>query len=344
MEITESDFYRNEMDIEYRPPAALKLGAGLGFVEYIPYQIRNSFVSLLSLARPRSSNKPKRRNFPIDDIADKLDPSTDEKRDFWQKNFGVIMTHDIDTRGGYEYGFSKFIEMEQAEDMVSTFNIVPSSSEYRIDPDKISSLVKDGFDFGMHGLHHDGIFAFLTEDEQRQRIFDSIKRADDLELPTRGYRAPWLHRTKVMIRYLSEAGYEWDSSFPDTDDSTIGYASTGCRTIFPFYPLYHDGNDWQRSHIVEIPVSMPQDWTLLYYYKLSEEKILHVWKKKLDYIKSKGGLAVFILHPDQEDFGHPKHHKAYRMLLKTIKEYDPELLTCSELASRWKKQFPPPSF
>ena len=168
MEITESDFYRNEMDIEYRPPAALKLGAGLGFVEYIPYQIRNSFVSLLSLARPRSSNKPKRRNFPIDDIADKLDPSTDEKRDFWQKNFGVIMTHDIDTRGGYEYGFSKFIEMEQAEDMVSTFNIVPSSSEYRIDPDKISSLVKDGFDFGMHGLYHDGKL-FSSEKEFLRR-------------------------------------------------------------------------------------------------------------------------------------------------------------------------------
>lgn len=341
MEITKSDYYRNEMDIEYRPPTVLKLGVGLGLVEYIPYQIRDSFVSLLSLVRPKSSSGPKRRDFPIDDIADKLDPSTDEKREFWQKEFGVIMTHDVDTRQGYEYGFSKFVEMERAEEIVSTFNIVPSSLEYELNPDQISSLVKEGFDFGMHGLHHDGNFAFLSENEQRERIFESAKRADELRLLSKGYRAPWLHRTKMMVRYLTEAGFEWDSSFPDTDDSTIGYASTGCRTIFPFYPLYYDGNKWQRSPVVEIPVSMPQDWTLIYYYKLSEESILRVWKKKMDYIKSKGGLAVFIVHPDQEDFGHPKHHKAYKLLLQTIKDADPELLTCSDLANRWKRKFPP---
>jgi hypothetical protein len=64
------------------------------------------------------------------------------------------------------------------------------------------------------------------------------------------------------------------------------------------------------------------------------------WKKKLDYIKSRGGLAVFVIHPDQEDFGHPKHHNAYRKLLSIIIEADPEILTSTELAKRWKTKFP----
>jgi peptidoglycan/xylan/chitin deacetylase (PgdA/CDA1 family) len=340
LRISKSDYYRNELDIEYRPPAALQLGVGLGLVEYIPYQIRDSFVSLLSLLRFKSSNIPKRRTFPIDNLADQLDPSTKEKREFWQKEFGVIMTHDVDTRKGYEFGLNKFVEMEKAEDMVSTYNIVPSSFEYELDQDLVTSLIHDGFDIGMHGLHHDGRFAFLSEEEQRMRIFDAASRARELGIHSVGYRAPWLHRTKQMVRYLTEALFDWDSSFPDTDDSTIGYASTGSRTIFPFYPLYKDGGFWKYSHVVEIPVSMPQDWTLLYYYKLSEETILRAWKKKMDYIKSQGGLATFIVHPDQEDFGHPKHHKAFRTLLKIIKEADPELLTCSDLAKRWKKKFP----
>jgi peptidoglycan/xylan/chitin deacetylase (PgdA/CDA1 family) len=310
-------------------------------VEYIPYQIRDSFVSLLSLARPKSSNASKKRTFPIDDLADRIDPSTEEKKEFWQKDFGVIMTHDVDTREGYEYGLSKFVEMERAEDMVSTFNLVPNSLEYELNLDLVASLVRDGFDIGMHGLHHDGKFAFLSEEEQRDRICEAARRARDLGLSTLGYRAPWLHRTRRMVQYLTEADFEWDSSFPDTDDSTIGYASTGCRTVFPFYPLYRDEVNWKRSPIIEIPVSMPQDWTLLYYYKLSEEQALKVWKKKMDYIKSQGGLATFILHPDQEDFGHPKHHRAYQTLLRTIKDADPELMTCSELAKRWKKMFPP---
>jgi peptidoglycan/xylan/chitin deacetylase (PgdA/CDA1 family) len=341
LKVSKSDYYRNEFDIEYRPPAALQLGVGLGLVEYIPYQIRDSFVSLLSLLRPKSSNAQKRRTFPIDDLADKLDHSTQEKREFWQKEFGVVMTHDVDTREGYDFGLSKFVEIERTEDMVSTFNIVPNSFEYQLDPDFVRSLLRDGFDIGMHGLHHDGRFAFLPEEEQRARIVDAANRAKELGILSVGYRAPWLHRTKQMIRFLTEAAFDWDSSFPDTDDSTIGYASTGSRTIFPFYPMYREGHLLKHSSVLEIPVSMPQDWTLLYYYKLSEESILRVWKKKMEYIKKQGGLATFIVHPDQEDFGHPKYHRAYKALLKIIKEADPELLTCSDLARRWKKRFPP---
>jgi peptidoglycan/xylan/chitin deacetylase (PgdA/CDA1 family) len=342
LKVSKSDYYRNEFDVEYRPPVALQLGVGLSLVEYIPYQIRDSFVSLLSLLRPKSSNTPKRRTFPIDDLADKLDPSTQEKREFWQKDFGVIMTHDVDTREGYDFGLSKFVEIERAEDMVSTFNIVPKSFEYELSPDFITSLLHDGFDIGMHGLHHDGRFAFLPEEEQRTRIVNAANRAKELGIPSVGYRAPWLHRTKQMIRFLTEAAFDWDSSFPDTDDSTIGYASTGSRTVFPFYPLYREEQLWKHSPVLEIPVSMPQDWTLLYYYKLSEESILRVWKKKMEYIKKQGGLATFIVHPDQEDFGHPKYHRAYKTLLKTIKEADPELLTCTDLARRWKRKFPLP--
>jgi peptidoglycan/xylan/chitin deacetylase (PgdA/CDA1 family) len=330
------------MDIKYDPPAAMQFGVNLKMNEYIPYQIRNSFVSMLSLLRPKPTSDSQRREFPIDDLADRLDPTTDEKREFWQKDFGVIMTHDVDTRVGYEYGLSKFVEMERAEDMVSTFNIVAESPEYDISRNLIKSLMKDGFDFAMHGLLHDGKFAFLTHPEQKERIERSAARGRELGLPSLGYRAPLLHRTKLMIRHLTEAGYDWDSSFPDTDDCTVGYASTGSRTIFPFYPLYREGRDWKWSPVLEIPVSMPQDWTLLYYYKLSAESMLRMWKKKMEFIKSKGGLAVFILHPDPEDFGHPKYHDSFRKLLRIIKEADPEIMTCSELATRWKKKFPPP--
>ena len=343
MKISKSDYYKNEMDIQYTPPVAMNLGVGLGLVDYIPFQIRNSFVSLLSLFRSKPSDSSKRRTFPIDDLADRLDPTIEEKREFWQKDFGVIVTHDVDTREGYEYGLPKFIEMEKEEDIVSTINIVPNSPAYKLDPDLVTNLVSDGFDIGMHGLHHDGKFAFLSEEEQRGRIFEAAKRAKELNLSSIGYRAPWLHRTKKMVRYLTEAGFDWDSTFPDTDDSTPGYADTGSRTVFPFYPLYRDGETWKQSPMLEIPVSMPQDWSLLYYYKLSEESILRVWKKKMEFIKSQGGLAVFIIHPDQEDFGHPKYHKAYRSLLRIIKDADPELITCSDLAKRWKKKFPPVS-
>jgi len=335
--VSKSDYYRNEMDIDYNPGIALRLGVSLGLAQFIPYQIRNRFVSMLSLFGPKEIEN-RRRKFPTDDLADELDTSTVEKRDFWQKDFGVIMSHDVDTKIGYDYGMRKFVEIEKELDVVSTFNVVPDSQEYTLEREYIQDLVSDGFDFGMHGLHHDGKFVYLTLDEQYMRVKMAADIAKEFELPL-GYRAPYLHRTKQLIGSLTKEGYIWDSSYPDTDESTVGYADTGSRTLFPFHPLWRDTGSWQKSPLLEIPVTMPQDWTLLYYYKMSEEEMLKAWKKKMEYIKSKNGLAVFVIHPDPEDLGHPKRLGFYRRVLNMIKDADPEWFTSTALAKRWTSKF-----
>jgi peptidoglycan/xylan/chitin deacetylase (PgdA/CDA1 family) len=340
LKITKSDYYRNEMDISYDPGVALRLSANVGLARYVPYQLRDPLVSLVFRAGPPTGKK-RRRTFPVDDLADQLDPSTTQKQAFWQKDFGVVMTHDVDTKRGYEYGLQRFVEIEKELDITSTFNLVPESLEYSLEKEVVHSLLSEGFDVGMHGLHHDGKFAYLTPQQQKERIEKTSLLAKDFGITNLGYRSPYLHRTRHMMRFLDEAGFAWDSSLPDTDETTSGYADTGCRSIFPFYPLWHDGTTWQRSRVVELPVSMPQDWTLLYCYRLSEEAMLKVWREKLDYIKSKKGLAVFITHPDPEDLGHPSRHKTYRALIAMIKESDPEWFTSSSLALKWKSSFRP---
>jgi hypothetical protein len=119
------------MDIPYDPSIGFQIGINLNLIQYIPYQVRDKFVSLLSIMGNRSSGEL-RRSFPIDDLADRLDPTTEEKREFWDKDFGVLMTHDVDTRLGYNYGLAKFVEIEKQMNFVSTFNIVPKSNEYDV--------------------------------------------------------------------------------------------------------------------------------------------------------------------------------------------------------------------
>ena len=114
------------MDIPYDPGIGFQIGMSLNLIQYIPYQVRDKFVSLVSIMGNRSSGVP-RRSFPIDDLADRLDPTTEEKREFWDKDFGVLMTHDVDTHLGYNYGLAKFVEIEKQTNFVSTFNIIPKS-------------------------------------------------------------------------------------------------------------------------------------------------------------------------------------------------------------------------
>lgn len=55
-----------------------------------------------------------------------------------------------------------------------------------------------------------------------------------------------------------------------------------------------------RPGYVEIPYTLPQDFTL---FVLMGEKNIDVWKRKLDWIVSKGGMVLMLLHPDYIHIG-----------------------------------------
>ena len=55
---------------------------------------------------------------------------------------------------------------------------------------------------------------------------------------------------------------------------------------------------------VELPYTLPQDFTL---FVLMKEKNIEIWKKKLDWIAEKGGMALFNSHPDYMNFNKQKN-------------------------------------
>ena len=123
LKISKSQFYRNEMDISYNPSLFLRLGVMLNMRHFLPPNFRNIIGPLLSSKTNQIIITRGRRNFPFDDLADKYDPSIDEKRDFWGKDFGVIITHDVDSVYGLKVGLPAFIQIEKKFDLVSTFNL-----------------------------------------------------------------------------------------------------------------------------------------------------------------------------------------------------------------------------
>jgi len=50
---------------------------------------------------------------------------------------------------------------------------------------------------------------------------------------------------------------------------------------------------------VELPHTLPQDFTL---FVLMKERNIDIWKKKIDWIIEKGGMALSITHPDYMNF------------------------------------------
>ena len=108
-----------------------------------------------------------------------------------------------------------------------------------------------------------------------------------------------------MLRNLdliTNLDIQYDASTFDTDP--FEPQPDGAGTIFPFLV----GNACGREY-VELPYTLPQDSTL---FLTLGEKNIDVWKKKLDWIAERGGLALVNTHPDYMDFkGVGRNRRSY---------------------------------
>ena len=197
-----------------------------------------------------------------------------------QKQFAFVLMHDVDT----ELGHSKCRRLMQLDEEMgfrSLFSFVPE--RYNVSPELRQDLVNRGFEVGVHGLKHDGKL-FLSRKQfyqQAIRINQYLKEWGSI-----GFVSPSMHRN---LDWMHELNIEYDASTFDTDP--FEPQPDGMETIFPF--MVH-GNNGNRG-FVELPYTLPQDFTL---FVLMKEKNIDIWKKKLDWIVEKGGMALLIAHPD----------------------------------------------
>ncbi|MBN1294981.1 MAG: hypothetical protein JXB48_24305 [Candidatus Latescibacteria bacterium] len=198
--------------------------------------------------------------------------------------FAFLLAHDVDTARGLE-NCRKLMDIDEKMGFRSTFNIVPE--RYVISAEMLQEIRNRGFGLGVHGLKHDGkLFS-------SRRVF--LKRAARInrylkEWKTGGFSSPSMHHN---LSWMHALDLECDTSTFDTDP--FEPQSDGVRTIFPFWvtdPLSG------RSYL-ELPYTIPQDFTL---FCILKEKDITIWKRKIDWIVKKGGMALLNTHPDYMDF------------------------------------------
>ncbi len=201
------------------------------------------------------------------------------------KKFALVLTHDVDTAKGQER-CREFIRIERELGFTASYNFVPE--RYKVDAALRNYLTDNGFEVGVHGLNHDGLY-FTSEKIFRERKVRINRYLKDWK--SVGFRTPsMLHN----LEWLHGLDIKYDSSTFDTDP--FEPQPDGVGTIFPFWVPGQNGD----SGYVEIPYTLPQDFLL---FILLEQKSVDIWKKKLDWIAEKGGMALMLTHPDYIGFG-----------------------------------------
>ena len=167
----------------------------------------------------------------------------------------------------------------------SLFNFVPEG-EVSIPREIRAELVREGFEVGVHDLHHDGkLFRDRAEFARKAKRINSYLS----EWGSSGFRSAFMHHNLDWVRDLEIL---YDASTFDTDP--FEPQPDGVNTIFPFWVPGVAGRGY-----VELPYTLPQDSTL---FLLLKESSPEIWKRKLDWIVECGGMALVNVHPDYLNF------------------------------------------
>lgn len=247
------------------------------------------------------------------------------------KKFAFLLTHDVDTAKG-QARCRDLADLERRLGFVASYNFVPE--RYEVSAELRNYLTENGFEVGVHGLNHDGKY-FTSRAIFRERAI-KINRYIN-EWGSVGFRAPsMLHN----LSWLHELDIQYDSSTFDTDP--FEPQPDGVGTIYPFWVPSGNG----RTGYVEIPYTLPQDFTL---FVIMQHRNIDMWKRKLDWIASKGGMALMLIHPDYVNHGNNRSGREeypveyYSEFLEYVqKTYGGTYyhVLPKDLAKLWKSKYP----
>jgi len=243
-----------------------------------------------TLRRHRAAGIRKRRTsvWPIDEAAG----TTPKEWTGWPegKRFALVLTHDVESQDGVDK-VRALAELELGFGFRSSFNFIPEGP-YRV-PDALREwLVANGFEVGVHDLHHDGKLyqsraGFQAKAKQINHYLHAWKAT--------GFRSGFMLRE---LAWLHNLDIEYECSTFDTDP--FEPQPTGAQTIFPYWiPCPENiSGPLRRKGYVELPYTLPQDSTL---FLLLREPDAGIWQRKTEWIKRRGGMVLMNVHPDYID-------------------------------------------
>lgn len=244
------------------------------------------------------------------------------------KRFALVLTHDVESEQGCER-CEKLAAIEADLGLRSTFAFIPHRSGSFESVRHV--LRQGGFEIMVHGLKHDGkLYKNSATFHARAKLINHYLH----EWGTRGFCSPASHHHLIWQTALD---IDFDISTFDTDP--FEPQSCGLGRIFPFWVR----NPHQsKAGYVELPYTLPQDFTLFILMKEPSEQI---WRKKVDWIAEKGGMALIKTHPDYMQFNGDRSRidlypaSIYQSFLKYILDrYGDEVWFAqpSEVAQFWR--------
>jgi peptidoglycan/xylan/chitin deacetylase (PgdA/CDA1 family) len=230
------------------------------------------------------------------------------------RQWALVLTHDVETAAGIA-AIEPLRRLEECYGYRSSWNLVPERYDT---PDELAAdLRAAGHELGVHGLRHDG--RDLASRRLLERRLPGIRAAAE-RWGAVGFRAPATQRRWDLMPLL---GFDYDSSYPDTDPYEP--QAGGCCTTVPFF----------NGELVELPITVPQDHTVFEILGHEDESL---WVEKIEYLRAHGRMALLLTHPDYLAPGSPAFRAYERVLARYADDETAWKALPRDVASWWRRR------
>jgi peptidoglycan/xylan/chitin deacetylase (PgdA/CDA1 family) len=237
------------------------------------------------------------------------------------RRYAIVLTHDIDDPS--DLATAHAIAADEARHgLRSAWYVVGADRP----PDRagLESLAAAGHELGLHDAHHDNRGPFLSAGAMGARLDGCRELIDTMQM--HGYRSPSLLRTSTLYDVL-KGRFAYDSSVPDT---SLLPARNGCATVLP---IEVDG-------VLVLPLTLPSDGQMLSL-GLDADAIANTWIDKARWIRTAGGVAMILTHPEPGFAAEPAVREAYRRFLSwAVDQPDAWLALPRDVAAHWAPRPP----
>jgi peptidoglycan/xylan/chitin deacetylase (PgdA/CDA1 family) len=236
------------------------------------------------------------------------------------RQYAFSVSHDVDTAHGYRL-IPEVAAYEASLGLRSCWFVV--GHLYQADPAVLDALRRQGHEIGLHGDRHDNRIAYLSRRQIQSRLASCCGMLKRFEV--RGWRSPSLLESP-LLRELLGTSFLYTSDVPDTEVDSLVAPRRGCATCFPFV----------KQGLLEIPLTLPLEDKLLIS-GLGEQQILELWRKKVSWARSVGGVAQLTVHNEPHLLR--RCRGAYEQLLREACDDDSAWrATLGEIADWWLKE------
>lgn len=207
----------------------------------------------------------------------------------------LFLTHDVETHAGLDFT-PAVMDLDAAYGFRASFQAVPEK-RYEIPGDYVQQIRERGFEFNVHDLNHDGRLF-----DERQEFLRRAKKINEYarKYNSRGFRTGAMYRNTCWYDAFE---FSYDMSVPNI--AHLEPQRGGCCTVMPYF----------IGNIVELPLTMAQDYSVLYMLKMTS---IDLWKQQISLIRNRNGLMSIIAHPDYLIDG--KNRAVYESLLAYLQE------------------------